>query len=222
MRRFFYAAIVVVLVAGVAAAQDFPKVEIFGGYSLVKLGGSDINDLTTGFENEAPTGLTTSTTKWLKKGFDASIAFNVTKSFGIEANFLYNRADLLKASGTEEGDSVDAKVKLSDFAFMAGPRFTIRKNDKVTPFAHALFGVNHVKLDPTLTIAGEDSSEDLSDFKASDNGFGMALGGGVDVNVNKAIGIRLIQADYFLAKHSNSTLNNLSLAFGVVFRFGGK
>lgn len=222
MRRILYTAIMVVLVASAAAAQDFPKVEIFGGYSLVKLGGSDINSLSDEFGSGAPDGVDISTSKLLKKGFDASIAFNANKYFGIEANFLYNRGDLLKASGTSDGDSIDAKIKVSDFAFMAGPRFTYRKNDKVTPFAHALFGVNHIKLDPSLIVAGADQSGELSDFSSNDNGFGMAVGGGIDVNVNKAFGIRLIQADYFMAKHQDATLNNLSLAFGVVFRLGGK
>jgi hypothetical protein len=50
----------------------------------------------------------------------------------------------------------------------------------------------------------------------------MAFGGGIDVNVNKAFAIRLIQADYFMAKHEDVTLNNVNLAFGVVFRLGGK
>jgi opacity protein-like surface antigen len=221
MRRVLFAAIVVVLVAGVAAAQDFPKVEIFGGYSLLRLGGSEINDLTDAFESEFPDGATFSTSKLLKKGFDASIAFNINQNFGIEAGFLYNRGDLVTASGTDEG-SYKGKEQVSEFAFMAGPRFTIRKNDKVTPFVHALFGVNHAKGESSLTIDGEANDEYLSDYNFSDNGFGMAIGGGIDVNVNKAFGIRLIQADYFMAKHDEVTLNNLKLAFGVVFRLGGK
>ena len=90
-----YAAIVIVLVAGVAAAQDFPRVEIFGGYSLVRLGGSDINALAMTFGRLVLAGRTEyQNEKLLKKGFDASITFNANQYFGIEANFLYNRGDL--------------------------------------------------------------------------------------------------------------------------------
>jgi len=226
MRRVLYVVIMMALLAGVASAQDFPRVEIFGGYDLLKLGGSDINSLTSdiqGLEDYyLPPGLNIKTEKLFKKGFDASITFNANQYFGIEANFLFNKGDLVKISGTYEDASFDAKFKTSDFAFMAGPRFTYRKNEKVTPFAHVLFGVNRVKMTPKFTVDGEDYSSELSDYEFSDSGFEMAFGGGIDVNVNKAFAIRLIQADYFMAKHEDVTLSNMNLAFGVVFRFGGK
>jgi opacity protein-like surface antigen len=230
MKRILYAAILVVLVAGVAAAGDFPKVEIFGGYDLLKLGGSDVNDLTDYIEEGLGEGLSDSsisTSKLFKKGFDASITFNVNEYFGIEANFLYNRGNLVKATATVDGDPAEFKEKGTDFAFMAGPRFTYRKNEKVTPFAHALFGVNHVKLEPSYTINGEDAIDTVpddfvSDLTGTENGFGMAIGGGIDVNVNKTFAIRLIQADYFMAKVEGGTLHNINLAFGAVLRLGGK
>jgi opacity protein-like surface antigen len=211
----------IVLVAGVAAAQDFPKMEVFGGYDLLKLGGSDINDLANSFGENA--GVTPSTSKLLKKGFDISIAYNMNNYFGIEANFLYNKGVLAKASGTSEVGDYDAKLNVTDFAFMAGPRLTYRKIEKVTPFAHALFGVDHAKSDPSLFINGTDYSSEVSSvFKNSDSGFGMAIGGGIDLSVNKMIGIRLIQADYFMGRHQDFTLNNVNLAFGVVLHLGGK
>jgi opacity protein-like surface antigen len=230
MKRILYAAILVVLVAGVAAAGDFPKVEIFGGYDLLKLGGSDINDFTSYIEEglgEGLSGSSVSTSKLFKKGFDASITFNVNEYFGIEANFLYNRGNMVKATASEDGETAEFKEKGTEFAFMAGPRFTYRKNEKVTPFAHALFGVNHVKFEPSFTVNGEDAigevPEDfVSDLTGDDNGFGMAIGGGIDVNVNKTFAIRLIQADYFMAKTGDATMHNINLAFGAVLRLGGK
>ncbi len=221
MRHVLYAAIVIVFLAGVAAAQDFPKVEILGGYSLLKLGG-DIDDFVNAFESGAPTGMDISDSKLFKRGFNASIVFNANAYFGIEADFLYNRGDLVKASGTIEGDSVDAKLKAWDLAFMAGPRFSYRKNEKVIPYAHALFGVDHLNLEPSLSINGEDNSSELSEFSGSDNGFGMAVGGGIVIHPRKRMGIRLIQADYFMAKHDEATLNNLILSFGIALSLGGK
>lgn len=222
MRHILYVVTVIILTAGVAAAQDFPRTEIFGGYSLLKIGGSDVDALINQFEITAPSEVSVTSSRLFKKGFDASVAINANEYFGIEANFLYNRGDLLTAVGTVEGQDVDAKITVSDFAFMAGPRFTSRKNERLTPFAHALFGVDHIKLDPSLIVGGTDLSEDLSDFGASDNGFGMAFGGGIDVKVNEVFGIRLIQADYFMAKHEDATVNNLILSFGAVISLGGQ
>jgi len=223
MRRVLYVVIMMALLAGVAAAQDFPKAEIFAGYDLLRVGGSDIDSLTSGLEDYyLPSGLNISSSKLFKQGFDASVAFNMNAYLGIEANILYNRGDLVKISGTVDGAAVDGKFKTTDFAFMAGPRFTYRKNEKVTPFAHVLFGVNRVNINPSITVDGEDFGSELADFEVSDRGFAMAFGGGIDVNVNKAFAIRLIQADYFMAKHEDATLNNINFAFGVVFRLGGK
>ncbi len=222
MKRILFAAIITILAAGVAAAQDFPRVEVFGGYDLLRFGGSDFSDMLNSLDDDF--GVPVSTSKLFKKGFDASIAFNANDYFGIEANFLYNRGELAKATGSDEEGTYDARFKAYDFAFMAGPRFAYRKNERVTPFAHALFGFNHIKNDPTLTVNGEDLSgdEEMVRYAFSDTGFGMAFGGGIDVNVNKVFGVRLIQADYLMAKHEDVTLHNLNLAFGVVFRLGGK
>lgn len=237
MKRFVFAAMLMVLVSGLAVAQDFPRVEVFGGYSLLKLGGEDIDSIYDMYA-DAPEGFSVSTSKWLKKGFDASAAFNINEYFGIEANFQYNQGNMLEASYSgpvEMGESiVDADVnmnqKVTDFSFMAGPRFTFRKNERVTPFAHFLVGLNRVKLSAEgscVAEGGADCFEELMGYaelpSASDTGLGIMAGGGLDVNVNKSFAVRLIQADYFHARQSDDvSLNNLNLSFGVVFRFGGK
>ena len=215
MRRILYAAVAIFLLAGVVAAQDFPKVEVFGGYSIARLGFPD--DITGALDLGA-TLSNVETHRFLKKGFDASLTYNATSVFGIEADFRYNSGDILSANFTVEGVSATGKAKISDFAFMAGPRFAARKNEAVTPFAHALFGVDRGKLSGSGSALGQTINVDAG----SDTGFAMALGGGVDVKVHKNMAIRLIQADYYLTKHEGESWNNMALAFGVVFRFGGK
>lgn len=222
MRKILYAVIVLVMVAGVATAQDFPRVEIFGGYDLLRFSGEDTDNYINDFTSGAPEGSDIDSSKLLKKGFDASAAFNVNEYFGIEANFLYNQGDLVKGSGEIEGEPYTAKIKASNFAFMAGPRFTYRKNDRVTPFVHALFGVSRIKDEASLVVNGENMNSEVEDFNGSDTGFGMAFGGGLDVNVNDVFAIRLVQADYFLSKHEDFKIHNFNLAFGVVLRLGGK
>lgn len=151
MQRVFLAGLMMFLVCGLAGAQDFPKVEIFGGYSLLKAGGSDFNDLLDQATVDGPEGIETS--KWFTKGFDASFTYNLNHYFGLEAAIQYNTNDIMKFKGVVEqfpGDPVgfnyDASLNASDFSFMVGPKFAYRKNEWITPFAHALIGVNHISL----------------------------------------------------------------------------
>ena len=58
-------------------------------------------------------------------------------------------------------------------------------------------------------------------FAAKDDGFAMALGGGVDVKLNDRFAIRAIQADYLRSDVFGGTTNGMRLSFGLVFRFGG-
>lgn len=221
MKRFLFAALLVVMACGVAAAQDFPKVEIFGGYSLLRLGmsDSDLEDMVSSIEAEAPEGtvISASTSKFMMKGFNTSAAFNVTPSFGIVADFRYNRDDVLEFTADTGGSVVSGKMKLRDISFMAGPRLTLRKSERVTPFAHALVGFDQWKLSGSATADGQTINLDTG---TTSNGLGIAVGGGLDVNVSDSVAIRLIQADYFLTRHESESWNNMNLAFGIVFQFG--
>jgi hypothetical protein len=82
------------------------------------------------------------------------------------------------------GRTFNASVQRYDL--MIGPRFNWRTR-VVTPFAHALFGVTHLR-------ANFDDS--LSPRRKSDTGFGMALGGGLDIHAAEHLDIRPIMFDY--------------------------
>lgn len=216
MRRVFLFISVMLCIAGAAAAQDFPKMEVFGGYSMQRLGYSDVSaeELSSAFDYYGFSG-DVEMKRFLKAGFIGSVAYNFTEVMGIEADFRWNAGDILTGSFDFEGIPVSAKARYSDFAFLVGPKFSLRKSDTFTPFAHALIGVDRTKISVKASAQGTSESDDLG----TDTGFGLALGGGLDVNVNKNFGIRVIQADYFLAKHFDENMNNLSIAFGAVFRF---
>jgi len=137
-------------------------------------------------------------------GFDTSIAGNVNDWFGLVADVSgqYTRLE-------EEG--IREKIRTNSYLF--GPRFSLRKNQRVTPFAHALFGVSHVK---------SEAIELGQTFAFSDTSFGMALGGGLDVTVNDNLAIRVAQVDYLRTRFFNQTQNEGRIAVGVVLRFGKK
>ena len=207
-------ALVVCSAAVTQAQQEYPKVEVFGGYSLEHLGlpDSDLNQLQTALEDLGATSVSSS--KWLKEGFAGSFTYNATKSLGIEADVRWNRGTIINTSIA----GVGASVRFTDVPVLFGPRFTFRSGDAVTPFVHVLFGLDHASISGT----GSASGQSISVGGPSSNGFGMAAGGGLDVKVTKLLAIRVIQADYYYSRPFSTNLNNFDLAFGAVFRFGGK
>ena len=110
-------------------------------------------------------------------GWNASLTGNVNRWFGVAADF----------SGTyKSGEHLHT--------YMFGPVFSAR-SDKVTPFAHALFG-------------------------GASTSFAMAFGGGVDVKVADKVALRLIQGDWLVLRSEGFTSKkNARISTGIVFRF---
>jgi opacity protein-like surface antigen len=224
MKRLAFAAVLVLCIASLSlAADEFPKVEVFAGYSLLRADtGLDGAEDLEGFSEVLPdigevTISNVETSKLLKKGFAASFTYNATSILGIEAAFRYNTGDVMNFDlDFDEGPIAAAALKLSDFSFGVGPKFTFRNSSPVTPFAHVLFGIDKMTMDIEASAEGE--SEEVELLK--DTGYGITLGGGIDVKVNNNFAIRLIQADYYMTRHDETTQNNIALSFGVVFGFG--
>jgi len=119
-------------------------------------------------------------------GWNASITGNANNWLGISADF---------SGAYKNGGKVHT--------VMAGPVFSIRTSSKVTPFAHALFGVAHA-----------------SGNGASSNAFVTALGGRLDVSVNEHVAVRLVQADWLPIRSGGVTeKSNGRVSAGIVFRF---
>jgi hypothetical protein len=115
-------------------------------------------------------------------------------------NWLGFTGDISGAYKSELGAS------LHTYNFLVGPTLSYNQTEKVKPFVHALFGVSHA----TAGFAG---------LSASNNGFATALGGGIDVRVNKSVSVRMVQADYFMTRFSGATQNNARISMGLVFKF---
>jgi hypothetical protein len=82
----------------------------------------------------------------------------------------------------------------------------------ITPFAQVLLGAGRLN----ASAGGVDAGE---------NGFAMAVGGGVDLGFRHHIAIRVIQAEYLLTQFSrvngtSATQNDVRLSAGLVFQFG--
>ncbi|HEX8924394.1 MAG TPA: outer membrane beta-barrel protein [Terriglobales bacterium] len=162
----------------VVFAQSAPKNEVFGGYSLFN---ADTGSSHVGLN-----------------GWNASATHFVTRNLGITADF----------SGAYGSPAEFGSVSSNVHNFMFGPTVAVARNKKVTPFAHALFGVSHIH---------QAASTEFGEY--NDHAFALALGGGVDANVNKHFGVRVAQLDYVYSNFADTTQNNWRYSGGVVFHF---
>lgn len=192
MKRWAMLLGVALLFSVAASAQDEnPKAEIFGGYSYVRVNASGV----PGFN---------------MNGGSASVSFNPWSSLGIVADFGGYHV------GNIGGESVSGEV----YSYLFGPKLAYRSG-RITPFVQALFGGAHATGGGTISPGARVRPQGIipGTGSLSENAFAMTLGGGLDVNATNHIGIRLIQAEYFMTRFASETQNNARISAGVVFRF---
>jgi opacity protein-like surface antigen len=139
-------------------------------------------------------------------GWNASVVVNFKSWFGVEGDFSGYYGN------PKENEIVIPEISLNSHTLMGGPKVTIR-NDHFAPFAHFLIGTNRL---------GANFNSDV----ISDIALATAIGGGLDINVNKSLAIRTFQADYLMTRFdtnddgTNDRQNNFRFSAGVVFKFG--
>lgn len=204
MRRLSFLLIIGLFLSIPSFAQEviYPKAEVFGGFSIASAAVSSS-------ATDPITGLTTTTS--LREnfmGWQASVNGNITHHLGIVGDFGGQYKTV-------------AGIPLNSYQFLFGPRIMFR-GPRITPFVHAMFG--GVKegtgsfsfTDPisgtTTTIPG-----------ASSTGLGMAMGGGLDVNVSDRFALRVPQFDW-TPMHIGGVWekNVIRIGIGVVIKTGGK
>ena len=215
--RVFCGVLVLMCSGAIALAQnaskdEYPKVEIFAGYSALGEAGSR----GISFGPNSRVGANYSA----EPGFEASIIRNFSKHFGIKGDFSahFNNES---ASGpitacTPACTTVTQgfQLKTRVYNFLAGPEFKARNNTRFTPYAHVLAGVAHTSA--TFTTPGPTFNLLL---KKSDNSFAMALGGGIDIRASKRVSFRGLM-DYnpvFVHDSTSGTRDLFRLSLGVLF-----
>lgn len=198
--RSFSLNFVLALIGTFAAAQDFPKAEIFGGYSYgniqVLSGNSSAN------------------------GWNASVTVNFYKWFGLTSDF----SGVYGAKGSETTtipllppitETIQEKANANVHTFMFGPQFSLRRG-RLQPLVHFLIGEARSGESVTITETGLpglfvlNSHNSLVTSSAS-----FAAGGGFDYTIKKNLAWR-VQADYM----SLGTSNDMRVSTGIVFRLG--
>ena len=143
-------------------------------------------------------------------GFTGALAGNVNRWFSLVGDFgVYRIKDL------------PPSITGSAYTYLFGPQFS-RRGERWTPFAHALFGAARLADIQVSTVPS--GSAFFSGAFSHQNAFATALGGGLDLNINKHVGIRIFQAEYLLTRFNDgrdNKQNNLRASAGLVLHFGG-
>jgi hypothetical protein len=186
----------VLLVSLPTMAQNYPPVEVSGGFSYLHTeGGGNLY------------------------GWDASITDNLNRWLGLVGEFSghYGSANSVTAVIGFPGlttTSITVNNHSNVYTFLFGPRFSYRRDKRFTPYAHVLPGFARSHVSGTVI-----SPIGTTTFSDTTTGFAMALGGGLDLRLSSHFDYRMIQADYLLTHFGSTTQNNARITTGVVYKF---
>lgn len=139
-------------------------------------------------------------------GGNGWLAFNATKSIAVVGEVGVQHASNVVGTG--------ADLTLTSYLF--GPRYTVRRFERVQPFAQVLLGGAR---------ASGSLAPGSSGLAGSANAFATIVGGGLDVRLNEHFSLRAIEANYYFTKFDNGVNdreNNLRIGAGIIFRFGSR
>lgn len=233
-------AVIVLVVAAAlpASAQvSFQKWDMYAGYSYLN---TPTNDLSQhGFN----TSFGRNINKWVALGLDFS-HFNGSGPQIATGTDLAARLPASLLAGVPpsiiSGVRLSVPVNASTTTFAAGTQFQVRKNKWVTPFFRPFLGAFHGRAEgkpsqitavtlpagvPPALFAGLLASIPANVLKTavtqSDTSLGYGFGGGVDLNITKPVGIRFA-TDYIRTSLFDKNQNNVRIATGLIYRFGGE
>jgi opacity protein-like surface antigen len=171
---------------------EFPKVQVFGGYSLFHQGIGNLNG--TNFDVDLHVYPRTLVPQTNFTGWNAEAQYNFGAWVGGVVDFSgYSGKPFTTPVGVSGAPST------TSYSILAGPVVSYRKWRRVTPYAHALFGWNRVNLSASTlnetTAIG--SPIPVSSVGETSTNFAMAFGAGGDYKVTRHVAIRFGQLDWF-------------------------
>jgi opacity protein-like surface antigen len=191
--------------------NEYPKVEVFIGYSA--LGESGSRAISFG-PNASVSG------DYEGQGFETSIIRNFSKHLGIKGDFSAHfnnesgRGPITACTPACTTVTQDFQLKTRVYNLLAGPEFKARNRTRFTPFVHVLGGVAHTSA--TFTTPGPTN---ILFLRRNDTSFAMALGGGLDIRASKRVSFRAMM-DYnpvFVHDSTVGTRDFFRFSLGVLF-----
>jgi outer membrane protein OmpA-like peptidoglycan-associated protein len=205
---------VAVLFVLTAAADDWPRSEVFLGYNFVRFNPN--SDFFPSFN---------------ANGGNGQFVYNFNKWFGLA----------LDAGAVNKGVLNGFNVDTTVINFVAGPRITIHNKSRFVPFFQTLVGGAYGTAStgitllpavlPTALPPGVVLPPDLpvsARLVASHTGFALLAGGGLDIKISRHVAFRPIGVDYYLARVPSlltgnvSNRNNVRYSAGLNFMLGGE
>jgi hypothetical protein len=176
VRKISVVTLVLLALAELATAQ-VPKGNIFAGYSYAKA------DIGGGDRTNL-------------NGWNGSLEGKLFPFVGIVA-------DVSGHYGSQDFGGVTGDGRVLTAVF--GPRVSFSVG-KIRPFAEAMFGVSHLKVDFPTFSSGTDTS------------FASVYGGGIDYHLVPLLAWR-VEGDALRTTFGSGTQNNFRLSTGLVFNF---
>jgi hypothetical protein len=220
MRKSLVAIGAVTLLTLTAAAQDTPRGEVFLGYTYTRM-------------NSA-----TNVPAFSSNGGGGQFVLNFGSLFGIVADI----------GAVHNGNIGGAQLDTTLTNFLFGPRLTLRKHSRITPYLQTLFGgvygstsvpitlpagtvILPPSVNPLVANTPSATATNLSNAVAvrassQQTAFAMTVGGGLDIKINKVVSFRPIGLDYYLTRLQNlrsandNNQNNIRYTTGFNFTFG--
>jgi hypothetical protein len=211
MRQMVSIALLLLLCATLSLAQttstsnipvtDKLGPETFVGYSYMQAAGMPPTVQNTAFNNNPSFGDRTG-----MHGMISESAFYLTRHFGITVDFSFNDRTRTFSSVTASGRTLQNSLGTRIINVLAGPQVRFPNHTRATPFARALFGIGNTRY---LAAAQQEITGGFftNVFDSSSTDFAMALGGGLDVQLNNRFGVRVFQIDYNPVFMGDRTIN---------------
>jgi Outer membrane protein beta-barrel domain len=211
--RISYLISAALLSASIAAATDWPSMETFLGYNFVRFNPN------SGY-----------LPSFNANGGGGQFVYNVTPWIG----------GVFDMGAVTKGTLNQTPVDITVLNFVAGPRVTFHNHSRFLPFAQVLFGGAYSTASTPITLIPGTANvfppgvilnplQPLqARINASNTGFAMMAGGGLDIKISKHVAFRPIGVDYYLTRlpslltGNTSNRNNFRYSAGVNFLFGAR
>jgi hypothetical protein len=162
-------------------------------------------------------------------GGGGGVAFNFTQYFAIKADLMgygsttFNinvAAPIVTPRGTIPVGNFNTQANM--FTYLFGPVIKV-PTSRFTPFFELLFGGSNSNGYANLSRAIVAGGGTIT-ATGTQHPFTMAVGGGIDFNINHNFSIRPLEIDYVLTRYTNpftntNNQNNFRYVAGAVFRF---
>lgn len=158
-------------------------------------------------------------------GVGGSVTFYLNSTAGLDFQLVSQSGEYTESIfRTHRPDGIfanDGSIRFSHHLALIGPRMVWRRSH-LTTYLRLMAGVSRLGYHRTLVGLGPATGKRES-FRDSGAMLALGVGGGIDLNLNSSLALRLIGLDFLPVRSffgGHDFTNNLLMQSGVVFRLG--